>query len=99
MLKEFIGFLKNYGIIGLAIAVVVGGKVNDLVKSLVDNIVMPFVGIFIPGGNWRDLGFEIAGAKFGVGPFLGSLLDFTIVAFIIFVFCKKVLKEDIVAKK
>ena len=99
MLKEFYAFLRNYGVIGLAIAVVIGGKVNELVKSFVDNLVMPLLGILIPDGNWRSFGFEIAGAKFGIGPFLGTLVDFIIVALVIFLFSKKVLKEDVVAKK
>jgi len=99
MLREFVQFLKAYGVIGLAIAVVIGGKVNELVKSIVDNLVMPFVGMLVPGGEWRTLGFTIGGAKFGVGAALGSLLDFTIVALLVFVFAKLVLKEESVAKK
>ena len=99
MLREFIAFLKEYGVVGLAIAVVIGGKANDLVKSVVDNLLMPFVGIFVPGGDWRELGFTIAGAKFGVGAVLGSILDFAIVAFIVFAFAKTMLKETTVVKK
>jgi large conductance mechanosensitive channel len=99
MLKEFSDFLKQYGVVGLAIAVVLGGKVNTLVASLVDNIIMPFVGILAPEGDWRKMGFSIAGAKFGVGAFLGSLLDFAIMAALVFLFAKLVLKEEVVAKK
>jgi large conductance mechanosensitive channel len=99
MLKEFVAFLKQYGVIGLAIAVVIGGKVNDLVKSLADNLIMPLVGIFVPGGDWRSLGVTILGARFGIGAVLGSLLDFSIVAFVVFLFAKAVLKEETVTKK
>ena len=99
MLKEFLDFVKQYGIIGLAIAVVIGGKINELVKSVVDNLVMPLVGIFVPGGDWRTLGFTAFGARFGIGAVLGSLLDFAIVAFVVFLFAKAVLKEETVTKK
>ena len=97
--KEFMAFLKQYGVIGLAIAVIIGGKVGDVLKTLVDGILMPFVGLVVPGGEWRSLGFELGGAKFLYGPFLGAVVDFLIVALIVFWFSKKVLQEDTVTKK
>lgn len=99
MINEFTKFLKEYGVIGLAIAVVIGGKVNELVKSIADNLIMPFVGILVPGGEWRTLAFTIGGAKFGIGAVMGSILDFLIVALTVFLFAKHVLKEETVAKK
>ena len=99
MFREFMAFLKNYGVIGLAIAVVIGGKLNELVKSLVDHLIMPFVGIFVPGGDWRKMGVDVAGAHFGIGPFLGSCLDFVIVAWLVFMFAKHFLKEETVVKR
>jgi large conductance mechanosensitive channel len=99
MFKEFMGFLKQYGVIGLAIAIVIGGKASEVVKSVVDNLVMPLLGITTPGGEWRTMGFKIGEATFGVGAVLGSLVDFVIVAFLVFLFAKKVLKEETVTKK
>jgi large conductance mechanosensitive channel len=99
MIKEFIKFLKEYQVIGLAIAVIIGGKVNDLVKALVDQLIMPFVGILVPGGDWRTMSFEIGGAKFGIGIFAGAALDFVIVAAVVFMMAKYILREAQVAKK
>jgi len=99
MFGEFTKFLKEYGVIGLAIAVVIGGKVNELVKSIADNLIMPLVGMLIPGGEWRTLAFTIGETKFGIGAVMGSLLDFLIVALIVFLFAKHVLKEENVTKK
>ncbi len=99
MIKEFLNFLKLYGVIGLAIAVLIGGKANELVNAVVKELVMPFVGMILPSGDWRQLGFEVAGAKFGVGPVMAAALDFVLVAFIVFLFAKKVLREENVAKK
>ncbi len=99
MVQEFIKFLKEYGVVGLAIAVIIGGKVGDLVKAMVDQLIMPFVGIFVPGGDWRTMVFEISGAKFGIGIFLGAFLDFLIVAVVVFFIAKFILKEASVAKK
>jgi len=99
MLKEFVGFLKEYQVIGLAIAVIIGAKVNDLVKAVVDQLIMPVVGLVVPGGDWRALTINIANTKFGVGIILGAGLDFLIVAWLVFMFAKLVLKEEAVAKK
>lgn len=98
-MKGFLSFIKEYGVIGLAIAVIIGGKVNELVKSIVDNLVMPFVGIMLPSGDWKELAFTIGNAKFGIGHVMGSMLDFLIVAIIIYSFSKYVLKEETVKKK
>ncbi|CAN5614130.1 hypothetical protein BH10BDE1_BH10BDE1_08540 [soil metagenome] len=92
-------FLKNYGVIGLAIAVIIGGKLNGLVDSIVKGLLMPIVGLVIPGGDWRELAFTIGETKFAVGPVLASLLDFFIVAVIVFVISKHILREEIVTKK
>ena len=92
---EFMAFLKGYGVIGLAIGVIIGGKANALVTTIVDNLIMPLIGMVLPGGDWRALAI----GPIGVGPILGALIDFVIVAYIVFWFAKKVLKEDTVTKK
>lgn len=99
MAKEFIDFLKNYGVVGLAIAVIIGGKLNALVDSIVKELLMPFLGLLIPGGDWRTLAVSIGETKFGVGPVLAAIVDFLVVAMVVFVFAKKILKESTVAKK
>jgi large conductance mechanosensitive channel len=99
MLKEFMTFLKQYGVIGLAIAVIIGGKLNALVGATVDGILMPIITFFIPGGTWRTATLDIGPIHFLLGPFIGAAIDFIIVAWIVFVFAKKVLREETVAKK
>ena len=89
MLKEFIEFLKQYGVVGLAIAVIIGGKLNTLISSTVDGILMPFVTFFIPGGGWRTATLDVGPFHFLLGPFFGALIDFAIVAFMVFYFAKK----------
>jgi large conductance mechanosensitive channel len=99
MFKEFLSFLKLYGVIGMAIAVIIGGKLNHLVSVLVNDLVTPL--IFRPAlsaagvENIAQLSYQ--GIMYG--KVIGALIDFTIVAFIVFVFAKKVLKEEVVAKK
>lgn len=67
MTKEFIGFLKQYGVIGLAIAVILGGKFNTLLTAVVDGLVMPVIGLFTPSGNWRNASWEVGSTKFTYG--------------------------------
>lgn len=99
MFKEFVSFLKNYGVIGLAIAVVIGGKVNDLVSSVVNDVLMPL--IFQPAlqaANIDDIRrLSYNGILYGKA--LGAFVDFFIVAIVIFAFAKCVLKEETVTKK
>ena len=61
MYKEFMDFLKEYKIVALAIAFIMGAAATTLIKSLVDNIVMPIITAFIPSGSWKT-------ATFSLGP-------------------------------
>ena len=99
MRNEFMTFLKNYGVIGLAIAVIIGGKANAMVTALVEGLLMPVVTAFIPGGEWREAAFSLGNITLTWGPFLGAVIDFVIVAWLIFMFSKKVMKEATVEKK
>jgi large conductance mechanosensitive channel len=98
MLKEFMAFLQKYGVIGLAIAVVIGGKVNAFVTATVSDLIMPFIGIFIPQGAWQTWVLELGPLKFTLGHWLGATIDFVIVAYIVFAFTKFILKEDAAIK-
>jgi len=92
--SEFLDFLKEQKVISLAIAFVIGGAAKDLVTSTVNNLIMPIIGIITPSGSWREISFEILNSKFAVGQFFGSLVDFVIVALLIFFVTKKLLKND-----
>lgn len=99
MVKEFIGFLKQYGVIGLAIGVIIGGKFNELLGSIVNDLLMPLV--FQPAlkaANVEDIR-KLSYNGILYGKVVGTLIDFTIVAFIVFLFCKLILKEEAVTKK
>lgn len=99
MWKEFLDFLKEYKIIGLALAFVMGGASTSLVKSLVEDIIMPIISPVISADSWRTATLEIGPVAIKWGSFLAQLLNFTILAFIVFLIAKKILKEDKVSKK
>lgn len=95
---EFMDFLKEYDIIGLAIAFVIGISVKDLVSATVDDLIMPVIQIFLPGGNWEQATTQLGPATFQTGHFLSVALDFLIVAFLMFLFVKYVMKKEKVEK-
>ena len=99
MRGEFWLFLKTYGIIGLAIAVIIGGKLNTLVTALVDGVLMPIVSYFIPDGAWRTATLDVGPFQFLLGPLFAAAIDFLIVALLVFWIAKKVLREESVTKK
>jgi len=98
MLKEFLDFLKEYKVIALAIAFIMGSAATALVKSLVDNIIMTVITPFIPGGGWKTATFSIGPIVIGWGAFLGECINFAIIAFVVFMIAKKIMKSQKVEK-
>jgi large conductance mechanosensitive channel len=87
LLAEFKDFIGKAGVLGLAIAFIMGLYVNKVVSALVSDIIMPIPGAFIPGGDWRKAVVSIpvgSGMNFAIGDFVGVLIDFAIVACVIF---------------
>jgi len=99
MMKEFMDFLYEYKVVGLAIAFIMAVAATALIKSFVDNIIMPVITFMIPGGSWKTATFALGPIVFSWGAFLADLIYFIIVAFVVFLIAKKVLKEDKVTKK
>ena len=99
MVKQFVSFLKNYGVVGMAIAVIIGAKLNEFVTSLVQDLLMPL--IFQPAlqaANVDDIR-KLSYNGILYGKVIGTAVDFIIVAWVVFLFAKLVLKEETVTKK
>ena len=97
--SEFKEFIYEYKVIPLAIAFIMGIAGTALIKSFVDNIVMPIITPFVPGGAWETATVAIGPIVLSWGAFLGEVINFIIIAFVVFLIAKKVLKEEKVAKK
>jgi len=91
--QDFMDFMNKYGVIGLAVAFVMGAAVTKLVSALVADLIMPIVGAAIPGGDWRNATLPVGKVKFMVGDFAGSLIDFIIIAIVIYFIIKAIVKE------
>lgn len=115
MWKEFKAFILKGNVIDLAVAVVIGAAFGKIVTSLVDNIIMPCVGLLTSGVDFADMkvilkeaglnaaGEEIPAVAIGYGVLINTILQFLIVAFVIFLIVKLITKArakaDAIAKK
>ncbi len=89
MWAEFIDFLSKYKVMGLAVAFIMGLYLGALVQALVADLIMPIIGLAIPGlENLATYAFPVGSQEFGVGHFLVALITFVIVAFVIFIIVK-----------
>ncbi len=85
MLKEFKEFAMRGNVIDLAVGVIIGAAFGKIVTSVVNDLVMPVLNPLMPGGDWRIM--EI-GPGIKIGSFMGTVLDFLMIAFAIFLFVK-----------
>ena len=87
--KEFKDFLLKQNALALAVGVVIGGAVGKIVSGIVDDVIMPIVGVMLPGGEWRSAQLVLSGSNaIKYGDLLGRLLDFAIVSAVIFFIIK-----------
>jgi large conductance mechanosensitive channel len=103
MIKGFKEFLLKNNVLALAVAVIVGGAVGKVVSSLAADILMPLIGMVLPSGDWRAAklvlsktvgpdGKEAINA-ISYGSFFGSVVDFAIIAFVVYMITKSLIKE------
>lgn len=95
LVKEFKDFMQEYKVTGLAIALVIGLAATTLVTAIVNDIIMPLVGLLLPGGAWQTATLWI----FRWGDLLSALINFIIIAMVVFLIAKYVLREEKVTKK
>ena len=102
MISEFRGFLTKTNALALAIGVIIGGAVGAVVSALAADILMPIIGVFLPGGSWReakivlsqttDAAGKITENAILYGHFLGTLLDFLIISLVVFLIVRTLVK-------
>ena len=93
-IKEFKEFLDEFKVLGLAIAFIIGIASTTLIKSLVNNIVMPVITPFIPGGAWETATLTVGPIVLKWGAFLSALINFIVIALVVFIIAKKVMKQE-----
>jgi len=100
MVGEFLQFLRKTNALALAVAVIIGGATGKVVSSIVSDLLMPPIGLMLGGGDWRTWQVALKTAPdgkllsaIGVGNFLGALVDFAIIAFVVFLMARSLLRE------
>jgi len=90
--KEFIEFLREFRIVTAAIGFILALAINQLVISLVDDMIMPWIDPLIRGGTWETASLSIGQVNLLWGNFLSNILHLGIVFIVLFVLIKKVIK-------
>lgn len=88
---EFLDFIGKAGVLGLAVGFIMGTYIGKVVSALVSDIIMPVPGAFMGTGDWRKAIITLpvgAGMNFAVGDFIGVLVDFMIVAAVVFLIAR-----------
>lgn len=91
-LQEFKEFAMRGNVIDLAVGVIVGGAFGAITTSLINDIIMPVIGIFVSENSFADLSVSIGSAVITYGNFIQAILNFLIMAFIVFCLVKGVNK-------
>ncbi|HJR47752.1 MAG TPA: MscL family protein [Nitrososphaeraceae archaeon] len=102
--QEFFDFLKTFGIIGLAIAFVLGQAASRLVTALVNDIIDPLIGLFLPAGSLETMSVKVTNltgstTEFKFGDLISNIIDFLIIALIVFLAYKQLSKYKLVEDK
>ena len=92
MIEEFKEFALKGSLIDMAVGIIIGAAVGKLVSTLVENILMPIIGVFMGGVNFQDLSIKVGDAAIGYGAFIQAMIDFLIIALVIFMILKAIAK-------
>lgn len=92
VIKEFKKFIERGSVIDLAVGVVIGGAFSSIVTSLVNDIIMPLIGIIIGGIDFTGLSFKVGSAYIKYGNFIQNIINFLIIAFALFLLVKGINK-------
>nr|NIV32019.1 large conductance mechanosensitive channel protein MscL [Anaerolineae bacterium] len=97
MLKEFRDFVNRGNVVDLAVAVIIGGAFGAIITSLVDDIIMPLIGVIIGGVDFASLSITVGEASILYGSFIQAIVNFLIIAFVLFLIVRsftKLQKEE-----
>lgn len=109
MIAEFRGFLTKTNALALAVGVIIGAAVSSVVAAVSADVLMPVIGLFLPGGDWRQAKVVLKTATDPVtgkvtesaityGHLIGALLDFVIISFVLFLIVRTLVKPVPVGK-
>lgn len=89
MMKEFRDFVAKGNVLDLAVAVIIGGAFGAIVTSLVNDIIMPLIGVILGGTDFTTLAITAGDASITYGNFIQAIINFLIIAFVIFLIVRQ----------
>lgn len=92
--QEFKQFIRSYGVIGVAIGIVMGQATARLITACVENLVMPLVGVILPGNKWQEAVISLGRVSIKIGLVISAFIDFFIVSAVVFFFVRYIFKVE-----
>ncbi len=99
MLKDFKTFIAQGNVLDLAVGVIIGGAFGKITASLVDDIIMPVVGIFLGGVDFKKLAVTVGTANVMYGNFIQTVIEFLIIALVVFMIIKAATRAGLTGPK
>lgn len=88
MIKEFKEFISKGNVMDMAVGIIIGGAFTAIVNSLVDSILMPVIGVISGGKSAADMSVTVGSAVIGYGAFIQAIIDFLLIALVLFFIIK-----------
>lgn len=100
MIQEFKDFIAKGNVMDLAVGIIIGAAFTAIVTSLVEDLINPLIGLFVGGLDFSGLSFGVGDAQFMYGNFITAMINFLIIAWVVFLLVKAVNRlKDSVSKK
>jgi len=92
--EEFLRFIKSYGVIGVAIGIVMGQAVAKIINVTVEGLIMPVLEVLLPGNKWQEAILHIGKINIKLGLIIAALIDFFAVSLVVFFFVRYILRVE-----
>ena len=92
--SEFLKFMRSYGVLGVAVGIVMGQAVAKVITVIVEGLVMPILEVVLPGAKWQDSIWHLWRINIKIGLIIAVFIDFFIISMVVFFLVKFILKID-----
>jgi large conductance mechanosensitive channel len=92
--EEFLGFINSYGVLGVAIGIVMGQAVAKVITITVEGLVMPILEMILPGQRWQEAVLILGKAHIKIGLIIAAFIDFFAISLVVFFFVRYILRIE-----
>ena len=92
--EEFRAFIRSYGIVAVAIGIVMGQAAAKVVTAMVEGLIMPILEVVLPGNKWQEAVLHLGRVNIKIGLIIAALIDFFAISIVVFFLVKYILKVD-----